>query len=181
MAEPLAGYIELRSADGSVTTKLTADTPDIEGTYTKCRVKNSDPRTIWILYDGKNYTSPNFPNHDGAKIVQVSDQDVDYGRPIKSARGFNHYKPGIILFEHFGFRGSTIGPLKESTPSVTENLVSSVIVTSGVWALFPEEDYQGGRLEFKEEDRLGKGAYVLKGSANDKTRSVKLLRDPTEQ
>ena len=180
MAEPLQGYIELENADGSMKIKLTEDTPVIEGDYTKARVRNSDPRTIWVLYDGKNYSSPNFPNHDGAKIYEVSKEATDYGRPIRSARGFNVYKPGIILFEHFGFRGSTIGPLKDSTPSVTENLISSVIVTSGVWALFSEKDYQGKQLEYKEEDRLGKGSYVLKGYSNDKTKSVKLLRDTTE-
>ena len=83
--------------------------------------RNSDLCTIWILYDGKNYTSPN-----------------------------------------------------------SENLVSSVIVTGGVWALFSEKDYQGKQLEYKEDDKLGKGSYILKGYSNDKAKSMKLLRDPKD-
>ena len=173
--DPLFGYIELTSADGSKTTKLTADTPDVGGNYTKAKIKNSDPRTIWILYDGTDYTSPNFEHHDGAKVVKVNDHQVDYGRTIKSARGFNAYKPGIILFEHFDYRGPTVGPLKESTPSITGILVSSVIVSGGVWGLFTEENYQGTQLEYNGDKTFGVGEYVLTGRPNDRTKSVKIL------
>ena len=158
--------------------KLSASTPDIGGNYTKAKVNNSDPRTIWILYDGKNYSSPNFSQHEGAKIIHVSDNEVDYGMTIKSARGFNAYEPGIILFEDFYFRGKTAGPFQDSHPNVTDILTSSLIVTGGIWKCFSGTDYGGAMLGTGGDYKFGKGAYTLKGPPNDKTRSVKLVRVP---
>ena len=171
---PTEGHLELSGPSGTMI--LTADQPVVEGSYTKARVQSSSPESLWVIYDAKNYESP---DRKGARIVRVQDGEFDYGKDIASARGFNMKDPAVILFEHFGLRGRTrtIEPSNPNLDECPESFgISALIVTGGVWSFHSEYNYKGTQLSTQKRDEFGPGDYTFWGDPNDKTKSVKFLR-----
>lgn len=186
----VSGALKLKGPNGTIT--LTNSVNDIRGDYDEALVINSNPKSIWIIYNQSNMGHIVNSSDDCTSTIIKPNDDKTYTsmKPhIHSAQGFDSVNPGIILFEHSNYRGYG-HKLVSSEDNLTcyfpqEGSISSAIVTGGVWSIFTETNCAGTKLETaaiddrKElpRDELGPGTYdfgTLKG------KSVKYIR-PSEE
>ena len=168
------GSLELSGQED--TTIITQDQRYIDREYTKVKVLDSNQHSQWVIYDDTLYRSPDYK---GAKVIRACDGEVDYGKPIKSARGFNTTDPGIILFEDCCFGGKTRA-IQSSDLKSDETLesfpASSFIVTGGTWICFSQYNHKGTQLSAQKRDEFGPGDCISHGDTNKKIKSVKLIQ-----
>lgn len=137
---------------------------------------NAFPPSMWLIYNEENFDVDHVSNGG----VMVQDEEVDYGRTIKSIQGFNVNNPGIILFSHFAYRGFGL-PLQFSNPNITaafppgeRNGLSSVIVMGGTWSFYSDVEYNN-TISIEGRTQFGKGMYNLWADGNDVAKSVQLV------
>ena len=175
---PVSGSLELQGPAGKHKTLSTAE-GQIEGNFNKAKVTSSSPKSLWIIYEGRHWNSH---DPDSARVLRPGSGLVSYQRRIASARGYDILNPGVVLFEHVGFRGKA-RVIQPSNPNLDVGLggtfdVHSAIVTGGVWSFYSEYNYRGNKLRCKKKEEFGPGEYSFRQKFGESTtiRSIKFIR-----
>ena len=136
-----------------------------------------------MVYNGKTYQEGN-PNNsvlvNGYKIVENLCY-VPLGFVARSARKID--TTGCALFEYQYYSGQghnfrTSCPDLSMYFTTTGEGISSIIVSSGTWALFTDTDYRGTRITINQQNKFGPGfGSEFIGAGNDKVMSIQLLDD----
>lgn len=142
--------------------------------YAKADNGKSKVKSFFVVYTADNYATgdtgtaylvPQNPLSGSTEVVQSKD-------PIKSFQGFIVENPGIVVFQHFDYKGNGV-QFQERANSIDEYFdydqrdgVSSYIVTGGKWILCVEENLQGECIFANQGDLIPATVH------NDRIRSL---------
>lgn len=155
------------------------DLPSEDGTYTQAKMGGTE--SIFVVYRSTNMSTA--ANGEEAGIIVDSTSYKSVGFTIRSFQGFD--KDGLILFEHSNYAGNGVNyresdaNIGASFPASGPKGVSSFLVYKGIWELYIQPNFQGGKIKVNGKDRFGPGTIVqfVGKSVNDKVLSVKKVQD----
>ena len=155
------------------------DLPSEDGTYTQAKMGGTE--SIFVVYRSTNMSTAAKGEEAGIIVDRTSYKSV--GFTIRSFQGFD--KDGLILFEHSNYAGNGVNyresdaNIGASFPASGPKGVSSFLVYKGIWELYIQPNFQGGKIKVNGKDRFGPGTIVqfVGKSVNDKVLSVKKVQD----
>ena len=175
----IAGPLHLISPSGTQDIYNSTTNISAADNYTQANVKESIPKSIWVVYTVPNFDDGN-ADYNSATIVYPDAPTVNTMSPIQSAQGFNVKNPGAILFKYNLFRGfgsQTSSSIEDLTSSFPEG-VSSIIITGGIWNLFSGINFTGKKLAFDGVEDLDFGEYDFGFlPENEQPKSMKYVRE----
>ena len=154
--------------------------------YKQAYVKESDPKSLWVVYTVPSWDHGVSPDDNSSTIVYPDNNEhnpVTTKSPIQSAQGFDMENPGAILFEHSQFRGygnkttSSVEDLTTFFPQGTTSGVSSAFITGGIWNLFTDINFGGNMLSIDGVRDFGPGQHDFGSLAvKDQAKSIKYVK-----
>jgi hypothetical protein len=162
-------------------------TSKIAGNYKNVYVNNAQlPYSFYVVYSDEHYGT----NDKGESTLVPSEQVLstqkgDFSETItlkyavRSAQGYDIQDPGICLFQHGSYKGST-RMFRASENNLQDTFggpnaaqgVSSLIVTGGTWNLYGTVDFKPPLLA-----TVKKGEFLPSLPYNDKVQSVEKIAD----
>ena len=145
------------------------------------------PTSFYVVYDQLDFGQKEGSTTKAALVpsdpLSGSSEKVKFNFVPKSAQGFDVRDPGIVLFEHPGYKGNA-RQFRSSRKDVTEGLpatywsgVSSFIVTGGSWKLYGNKNFKPPVLTIDGKSIVGPGCHDISPSFDDKVKSVERVID----
>ena len=184
MAQTTNGLI-LKNANG-VTQETYQPNPSIDSSlaFKQANVDNADQniKTFYVVYSAETYGTAGSGTGSASLVpsnpVSGSSNSIQTSYIIQSAQGFDLGNPGVVMFQHYNFRGYGV-EFRTNNPNITESFptgeidgASSFVCTGGEWRLYTKTNYNGGSVLVKKGDFGNLDKFGL----NDKIKSVKFIK-----
>lgn len=148
---------------------------------------DSKPTSFYVVYDQIDYGKSEGVSTKAALVppqpLSGSSEMVRFGFVAQSVQGFDNRDPGIILFEHPGYKGNakqfrtTRKDITAGLPAKYWDGASSFIITGGKWKLYGRKNLKPPTLTVGGQSILGPGLYGDEVSFDDKVQSVERVVD----
>lgn len=147
--------------------------------YTKALVEGH--QSLYVVYAQPKMATAQFGESPG--VVVDKESFTSLGIHVRSFQGFD--KDGLILFEHSNYAGNGVN-YRQSDPNIDNEFpagkpagVSSFIINKGIWELYVNPDFKGGKVTLDGTSQFGPGTKIsfVGVSINDSIRSVKKVQD----